>query len=149
MRRWAVPVIRLAPYHRRCDSTQRRIIADVISPPRQRRPNRVHCRQGRQGSRQGRKGLHAAGENFVWVGGGGAGSALSSEFEGGDGTIATPDAVFEAGEDTSGSTEDTDGRDGSIAMQVLLEDASAVCGVARGLHLQRDGGGSRCPREEL
>ena len=45
VRRWAVEVIRLTPYHRRCDSTQRRIIADVIPPPapRQRRPNRAHC----------------------------------------------------------------------------------------------------------
>ena len=38
-RKWAVQVIRLTPYHRRCDSTQRHIVADVIPPPapRQRR----------------------------------------------------------------------------------------------------------------
>ena len=42
-RKWAVQVIRLTPYHRRCDSTQRRITVDVIPPPapRQRRLNRV------------------------------------------------------------------------------------------------------------
>ena len=44
VRRWAVEVIRLTPYHGRCDSTQRRIIADMIPTPapRQRRPNRAH-----------------------------------------------------------------------------------------------------------